>query len=180
MGFGGLLKLIADKFAELHIRYAVIGGLALHAAGYNRSTGDVDLLVHADDIDRVKTILLPAGYSILHESENILNLASPWQMVGGVDVIKAQRHYTLAMLERARPYDVLKDVRLPIVRPEDVIGLKVQAFCNDPARRARDLADIEWLIRYQKIDMALIQEYFNVFSMQDELALIVKKVRDAQ
>ena len=43
MGFEGILKFISEKFAEAKIRYALIGGLALHAAGYSRSTGDVDL-----------------------------------------------------------------------------------------------------------------------------------------
>ncbi len=59
MDFDGFLKLIVQKFGKTHIRYALIGGFALHAAGYTRSTGDIDFLIHTDDVQKAKDILIP-------------------------------------------------------------------------------------------------------------------------
>lgn len=182
MDFEGILKLVAEKFSKEHIRFALIGGLALHAAGYRRSTGDLDFLIHRDDTEKTKTILVPLGYRVLHESDDILNLASPWQLTGGIDFIKAHRRYALAMLERAKPLSILQSVNIPVAAFEDVIGLKVQAMSNDVTRAAGDLADIEWLIRnhQDRLDMKLIREYFVLFSCEEDLNRILTRVKHAE
>ena len=182
MDFEGLLTTLSGKFAEAHIRYALIGALALHAAGYHRSTGDVDLLVHADDIPAVQGILLGLGYRILHESGDVLNFASPWGLIGGVDIIKARRKYALRMLEKARPSLLGAKISIPAVVPEDLIGLKLQAMANDPARQTRDLADIEWVLSHHShtMDMQLVEEYFGLFSMEQEFKTVLQRIRNAQ
>jgi len=65
--------------------------------------------------------------------------------------------------------------------PEDVIGLKLQAMCNDSSRYTSDLADIEWLMRHYwaKMDMKLIKEYFDIFSLNEEFNKIIVQVNNA-
>ena len=163
LDLSGLLHMISEKFMTAGVRYALIGGFALHAAGYHRATGDIDFLVNAEDAVVAKKIFMAMGYQVLFENENVLNLAAPEQLIGGVDILWARRKYTLDMLDRA----VSDAGGIPVIRPEGIIGLKVQAIANDPDRLARDMADIEWLLRmkFNTMDTALIREYFEVFAM---------------
>ncbi|MBF0388037.1 MAG: hypothetical protein HQL20_09335 [Candidatus Omnitrophica bacterium] len=163
--------------SQAGVRYALIGGFALHAAGYTRATGDIDMLVNFADSEKVKGILCSMGYKILHEDENVLNSVAPWQLIGGIDIIWARRQYSLDMLERR----VLTSEGVFVLGPEGIIGLKVQAIANDPGRRLGDSADIEWLLRahFTVMDMALVREYFALFSMESELDDLLKRVGHA-
>ena len=81
------------------------------------------------------------------------------------------------MLERSKKYPVFGGKRtLPTLAPEDVIGLKVQAMANDPARAAKERNDIETLAQHcgAKLDWDRIEEYFLAFDLQDE----AKKLRE--
>lgn len=173
----GLLKVISEKFSVAGVRYALIGGFALHAAGYTRATGDIDFLLNAQDAGKAKEILLAMGYRIMLEDENVLNLEAPWQVIGGVDIIFARRQYTLDMLQHALP-----GVNgIPVIRPEGIIGLKVQAVANDPRRYMRDMADVEWLLKAHSrtMDMALIREYFALFGMVPQLEELLQRIAHA-
>ena len=85
------------------------------------------------------------------------------------------------MLKRAKPYNIEKNINIPSIVPEDIIGLKLQAMTNDSSRFTRDLADIEWIMGHYwgKLNMDLIEEYFKIFSFQDELSKIIAKGKNA-
>jgi len=176
--FAGLLHHLKERFLEQGVRYALIGGFALHAAGYTRATGDVDILVHHEDIGKVKLVVAAMGYKVIHENENVLNFAAPWQLIGGLDVIAAFRRYTLDMLSCSCP----GPDGIPVVSPSGIIGLKVQAMANDPQRRTRDMADIEWLLKthHDSLDMGLIREYFELFGLTAELEGALKRIQDVK
>jgi hypothetical protein len=180
MGFEGLLKTLTERFNALGIRYALIGGVAMHTAGFHRATGDLDFLIHTDDVEKIKTILNNLGYTLTHESQDVLNTTSPWDLVGGVDCIKAHRPYSLAMLQRAKKVHVSDEIDVLTAAAEDIIGLKVQAMKNDPGRITKDMADIEWLIIHRKdMDKDLIEEYFRLFSLQDEYKMMMERCKNA-
>lgn len=58
---------------------------------------------------------------------------------------------------------------MKVLRPEDLIGLKVQATANDPSRKNADLADIELLMKHHgaALDWSLLQTYFELFGSGD-------------
>src|SRR3954465_2837377 len=56
------LRRIAAKLEELKIPYAVAGGMALVAHGYDRNTVDVDLLVTSAGLQAVHSALEGLGY----------------------------------------------------------------------------------------------------------------------
>ena len=160
--------------------YALIGGIAMHTAGFHRATGDLDFLVHRDDVEKVKAILIGLGYKFAHESMDVLNAVSPWELVGGVDCIKAHRPYAFAMLQRAKMVQISDAIEFLTAVPEDIIGLKVQAMKNDVRRMTKDMADIEWLVTHHKdMNKALIEEYFTLFSLQDEYRMMMERCRNA-
>jgi hypothetical protein len=57
-----------------------------------------------------------------------------------------------------------------VVEAEDVIGLKLQAMCNDTTRSAQERADIERLMaRFGKrLDWERINEYYALFGLGEE------------
>src|SRR5258706_13920345 len=56
------LRKIAAKLEELKIAYAVAGGMALVAHGYERTTVDVDVLVSAEGLAAAHRALEGLGY----------------------------------------------------------------------------------------------------------------------
>src|SRR6266568_1530027 len=56
------LRRIAAKLKELKISYAVAGGIALVAHGYDRNTVDVNVLVTAEGLRAVTRALEGLGY----------------------------------------------------------------------------------------------------------------------
>jgi hypothetical protein len=53
---------LAAKLEELGIPYAICGGLAVFAHGYERTTADVDVLLTAQGLDRFKREALGRGW----------------------------------------------------------------------------------------------------------------------
>ena len=76
------------------------------------------------------------------------------------------------MLERAALKTIFDgEQHVPVVLPEDLIGLKVQAICNDPSRTSLDMSDIEALAKIfgSSLDWSRIEEYLKLFGMEEKL-----------
>src|SRR5690606_33066222 len=56
------LRKIAAKLDELGLPYAVAGGMALVAHGYDRTTVDVDILVNRETLAKIHEALSGLGY----------------------------------------------------------------------------------------------------------------------
>ena len=57
-------KAIIAALTEREIDYAVCGGLAMAVYGLARATIDIDLMIAADDFERVRQAVRPLGYVI--------------------------------------------------------------------------------------------------------------------
>jgi hypothetical protein len=182
MNFESVFRLLIENFQKNKINFAVIGGFALHVAGYTRATKDIDFLVAKEAIPKIKTLMLSYGYELLHESEDVSNFLGKMRELGKVDFLHAHRKYARAMLAKAEEKEILEGkFKVKVVKPEDLIGLKVQSSSNDPSRFHQDMADIEAVIgaNYKTMDMDLIKEYFDLFDRGKELKEILKKLKDA-
>ena len=182
MDFEKVFKLLVEKFEKAGVDFALIGGFALHAAGYMRATNDIDFLADKDDMPKVKSIMSSLGYEILHESEDVSNFLSPLAPLGRVDFLHAHRKYAKAMLQRAVEKNILgHTVKAKVIIPEDLIGLKVQSSSNDPDRYHRDMADIEEVIKTKRVemDMRLVKEYFDLLKRGPELQQILDRLNHA-
>jgi len=90
--------------------------------------------------------------------------------LGEVDFLHAFRPASLAMLERAELKMVFDGQQpIPVILPEDLIGLKVQAIANKPPRMAIDRADIEGLMQIygDQLDWQRVADYFALFDMTE-------------
>ena len=152
-------------------RVALIGGFALAFYGVQRATGDVDFLVEASGSAALHEALLKAGADCLHLGLDSANYAAGCSKLTGIDFIYARRARALAMLERAATKP-LRGARLavPVLDREALIGLKLQAIANAPARRTQDRADIEALLATgrETLDLERLRDYYRLFGREDE------------
>ena len=174
MNFITAVPKLTDAFDREGLRYALIGGLAMALRGVQRTTLDADFILLSDDLDRADGILNSLGYQREFQSENISHYQSKDSDLGRVDLLHAFRSATLGMLDRAERMSFTSTCQIPVVHTEDLIGLKVQAANNDPARFDSDWADIRRLISHcgetsQAIDWELVGDYLALFEQTDRL-----------
>jgi hypothetical protein len=69
------------------------------------------------------------------------------------------------------------EITVRVLRPDDLIGMKIQAIANDPDRAPLDRYDIEELMRLHgaTLDWLLVGEYFDLFEMQTLFAELKTK-----
>lgn len=145
------------------VPYGIIGGLAVFAYGGERTTFDVDFLIHGEHQATVKEIAVKLNLATLNENAEVLQLSGPAQ----IDIIFANRPPTQAMLGRLRKVGVLP---YPVVAPEDLIGLKIQAFAGDRSREFTDKGDILTLIKtVPNLDFEKIKHYADMFNVWKEV-----------
>lgn len=152
------LDLITLSLSKEKIKHALIGGLALAAHGVTRATVDIDLLINGDNKAAAKSALFNLGFSIFHETEEVLQLSGPAQL----DIIFANRSLSKKLLSCAKHYN---DFPLPVVSAEGLIGLKIQAYKNDSKRELQDKADIQALLTQNPdLDLSIIKSYADLFN----------------
>jgi hypothetical protein len=178
MDLRSVLIEIASALREASIDHALIGGLALAAHGAARATVDLDLLADGARADEVDRILRERGFRCLHRSEFAANYASADAARGRVDFLFARHTYGRAMLARAASHAILGH-EIRVVDASDLIGLKVQSSSNDPARRHRDLADVEALLRAAPVDLERVRGYFRLFDREKELDALLARERES-
>ncbi|MBK5274057.1 MAG: nucleotidyltransferase family protein [Desulfuromonadales bacterium] len=169
MDFKTITSNLLTALGQGRVSYALIGGFAVSLWGYQRATVDMDFLVNRNDMEKVRRIVEGLGYRCIHVSENVTQFVSDDKRFGNLDFLHAFRPASLSMLERA----VLKTVfdneqTIPVILPEDLIGLKIQAINNDPLRTALDMGDIEALMAIfgAELDWERIEGYFALFELQ--------------
>lgn len=171
MNLKEVLKALIAKFHEQEIDFALSGGLALSTMNILRFTRDIDFIIFEDSKGVVHEIMTALGYERQDfSSDEIVSYLSPLKVFGQVDFLLARRKYTKAMMRRAQKKPVFDhEYEVKTVTPEDLIGLKVQAISNDPENRYLiDEPDIQRLLtlHHDKIDMALVREYFKIFDKE--------------
>lgn len=118
------------------------------------------------------------GYECRYKSENVSQYISPLKIFGEVDFIHAFRAPSIAMLKRTEKksiYDGTMTIR--VLKPEDIIGLKIQSIKNDNSRSGTDMADIKMLLKLQKnsIDYSIIEGHAKLLGMEYLLKEILEE-----
>lgn len=148
-----------EALASEKIAHALIGGMALAVYGYHRSTSDIDFLADGTQKDRIKSCLQTKGFKLRFESAEVLQFA-------GLDILLAHRPISQEMLRNAIENPILK---VHVLRAEDLIGLKIQAYKNDSDRSLRDKADIQELLKNPSLDMNIVKRYADLFQEWPEI-----------
>lgn len=138
------------------VRHALIGGFALSSYGFHRATLDIDFLAEGSKKNLIIQKFLQNGFELKYQSDEVLQFIG----FGFVDVLLANRPLSLMMLDKAIENSQLG---VYVVQPEDFVGLKIQAYMNDPQRELQDKADIQNILKMPHIKMDEIKKYADLF-----------------
>lgn len=174
MDFDRVIARLSAAFAAASVRYALIGGMAMAMRGIQRSTLDLDFIVAMEDLAGADPILVALGYRRVFHSTNVSQYGAEDPQLGRIDILHAFRGPSLGMLQRAERLTWPGGSELPVVHWEDLMGLKIQAWVNDPTRSARDWADILEIVRFagargEPLDWDLLGDYFALFGLESKL-----------
>ncbi len=152
------------------IPYAIIGGLAVFAYGGERTTFDVDFLVHGEHRANILKISHQLGLKVVHENQEVMQFSGSAQ----IDVLFANRPLSQDMLLRVHK---IGELPYPVVRAEDLIALKIQAYKNDASREFVDKGDILTLMKnVSNLDFDKIKQYADLFSAWSEISDLKKRI----
>ena len=177
MDFKTVLSTLLKSFEERRLRYGLMGGFALGLWGVPRSTVDLDFLVHREDLDKIDKVMSGLGYERKFRSDNVSQYVASLKIFGEIDFLHAFRQASLEMLERAVEKSIFEgNLKIKVLKPEDLIGLKLQAIKNNPARKEQDASDIKALAAAQqgRLDWTLIEEYAKILAAGD----LIRELRE--
>lgn len=160
MKFDEVLRTFSEFFEREGIRYALAGGLAIHAWGHSRFTHDIDFAIDGVHRQRALAFTESIGYRTLHVSPGYSNHEHPDEDFGILDLIYLYDDTADRIFADAARRFVVGDVEAPVVKPEHLIAMKVQAIKNAPRRVSIDVPDIEFLLTLPGIDKAAVRNYF--------------------
>lgn len=148
---------------EAGLRHMLIGGVAVNLHGYLRATRDLDLMLLVEDADVAHDMFERLGYETL---DRTLDIASYVRGAQRLNVLYAQRPISRGLLERPEEAE-LGGIKVPVISLEGLLGLKIEAFSNDP-RRIRDYQDMIELIkaRHDVMDKDVVRSYFRLFDKE--------------
>jgi hypothetical protein len=146
------LRAIAARLQELGIPYAVAGGMALVAHGYDRTTVDVDILVTAEGHAKARSQLDGLGYVPVFQGSK--NLRDTQTGVRIEFLIAGQfpgdgKPKPIAFPDPAAVAISIDGI--DYLGLEKLIELKIASGMTNPAR-LKDLADVQELIRALKLN----------------------------
>ncbi|MBI2606997.1 MAG: hypothetical protein HYW49_13065 [Deltaproteobacteria bacterium] len=140
------------------IAHALIGGFALAHFGVHRATQDVDFIADGGRKAEIIAALTQAGFQLTHDLAEALH----FEGVGNLDILLARRPISKSMLSQAKKMGAEE---IKILGVEDIIGLKIQAYKNNPKRLLQDQADIQALIEHNpSLDWTKVKHYADQFS----------------
>lgn len=132
------------------VPHAVAGGVGVCLHGYQRNTVDVDLLIRADDAERVRQLLLAAGWRWEEAGKEFVS-------DGGIPLhllmsgMPAGRGTEVRLPDPASKASVTELEGLPVLTLPRLIEAKLAAGQNDARRMHKDFADVIELVAHHNL-----------------------------
>jgi predicted nucleotidyltransferase len=154
------LESIFRSLNEANIRYLIVGGVAVNAHGYGRSTYDVDIVLAMDPVNIIRTfgVLAQAGYTpvvpVTPEEFADRDSREHWRREKGMVVLPmTSDHHPDAPLDLfvTEPFvfseehdsalwlELAPGLSIPVIRLETLLAMKRSSG------RPKDLADLDEL-----------------------------------
>ncbi len=133
-------------------RFVLIGGHAINAHGYERTTLDFDFLVLSADQDQWKKIMASLGYAPIHETQAFIQFARDAESAMRVDLMLVSES-TFEKLYLASESKSYGGKLIRIASALHLIALKLHATRTwNRAVQGKDYYDILSLIQIHRID----------------------------
>lgn len=164
------MKILEDLNSACRTRglsYVLVGGHAIIARGYARTTRDLDLAVPVTQRDAWREVFVSLGYKVYHEQSGFLQLSVPDIGHWPVDVMVVDDS-TFSRLQNDADSIRLGSEAAPVASVTHLVFMKLHSMKTGPTERfAKDLADILELLRLRKLDprsaefRAMCEKYAN-------------------
>ena len=151
-----LFQRVAELSRDLDLPLLVIGGHAVNAYGYSRTTLDVDFLIAVESFSKWRPAFESMGYVWKGQTDNFARLDPPTTDPPSfpIDVMFVSTE-TFAKLHADKNELDFGGIRLPAPKPIHLIALKLHAMKNpERLKKGKDLPDILNLISICGIDTA--------------------------
>lgn len=160
MDFAKVLQALKVDFETHDLEWVVVGGVALVLHGLPRLTMDLDIMIGADQQERVLQYLDQLGYERLHVSSGYSNHLHPEPSWGRIDVLYVRGDTRERVFNQVATQVGPRDVTVPVADAEHLIAMKVFACRANPGRQAQDLADIRGLAAIAPVSAERVREIF--------------------
>ena len=167
MQFDEVLRIWKDFFEREGIRYALIGGLAVHAWGRTRLTKDVDFAVDATSRPRVISFAESLGYETLYVSEGYSNHEHSSSVLGRIDFMYLSGETAERIFRAATERTVVGTATSPVASPEHLAMMKAIAMKNSPHRALFEGEDVRVLLNVPGVDREAVREYYRRHGLLD-------------
>jgi hypothetical protein len=165
MKFTEVLTTFAEFFEREKIRWAIAGGVAVAAWGYERGTQDMDFVISGDDRMKVTTFAESLGYETVYASDSFSHHLHPTEAFGRVDAIYLNGRTADDVFAKATMRVAAGKLLAPIVSAEHIAMMKAFAIKNDRSRLRADARDIEFLLTLPGINRDEVRNYFARFGL---------------
>ena|SRR5688572_7512608 len=152
------LRRIAKRLTEPRVPYAVAGGMALVAHGYDRTTDDVYIIVRQDGLDRIHAELEGLGY--------VRPFSGSKQLKDTTSSVRIEFPVTGQFPGDGKPKPIafpdpthaaVEVEGINYVRLTTLLELKLASGMTNTGR-LRDLADVQDLIRALKLPRSFVDQ----------------------
>jgi hypothetical protein len=152
LGFDAILELAAITLPAAGVNCLLIGGFAVNHYGYTRNTLDIDFMIAADQVDRIRAIMQATGFTNVSVLDNVVFFGKPGSTLR-VDFLRVEPE-TLRKLDAHAVTATLNGhtLRLPALR--DLLAMKLFALAQAPEQRIdKDLPDVAYLSVLNNLDL---------------------------
>lgn len=167
---GDILQTCVDAAQRAGLDFLLIGGHAVNAHGFDRTTIDFDFLLASRDLRKWHEILVKEGYRLIQSDRRIDAFAQyepPTPAGAPVDLMLVD-DATFAKLLAGSVWMQVEDRRIRVIGALHLIALKLHALREPPRVEAGvDYLDILQLIRIKQIDPtgAEFQQILNQYAI---------------
>lgn len=159
-----LARRVGDVLEGCGAPWGVVGSLASSVHGQPRSTHDVDLVAGLDVFDRDALVggLAPMGYVDADAVARAIERGTSFNFIDDATCEKVDvfcvRGAQAGQLLRLRPIQLLDDLIVPVLSPEDTVAQKLRWFELGQRTSERQWRDVVEVLRVQgdRLDLALL------------------------
>jgi predicted nucleotidyltransferase len=147
-----LFQQISEEACQGQLRFLVIGGVAVMAHGFARSTFDLDLLVRRSEVGKWKDLAAKLGFQFFQEGPTFVQFQPRAAETLPLDLMLVGEATFEQMYEAAKLTDA-GGVSVKVVSLAHLIALKCHAIQHGGPRRAvKDAEDVIQLLKANRID----------------------------
>jgi hypothetical protein len=147
------MRRLAKRLEKASIPYAVVGGMAVYAHHYRRTTNDVDFLVNSQGFTEFHRLFVPKNYDRIPNRRrrfiDQVNKVTVDFLVTGLFPGSGKP----GPISYPDPVDVRQTIeKIQVVNLPNLVQLKLAA------RRYQDFADVVNLIRFNQLDESYLEK----------------------